>query len=173
MPLNGLYTVYVCMHTCMCVYMYVIFTSKLILFTWPIVCRVHNPFTFLLFSSDLSTHQSASEERVQQLQEKLEAANKMCQEKDQKIAQLETKLQSQEAEITTLRCTLVVIWNTCTCRCMLLACSMQFEYLLNVALRNLEISNCLPVYKLQFFTCCHTIWRLRSMGVTGSFGFSE
>ena len=109
----GLYTVYVCMHTCMYVYTYVILPANLSI--WPIVCRVHNPFTFLLFSSDLSTHQSASEQRVQQLQEKLEAANKMCQEKDQKIVQLETKLQSQEADIATLRCTLVVIWNTCGC----------------------------------------------------------
>ena len=56
----------------------------------------------MLFSSDFSTHQSASEERV--LQEKLEAANRLCQEKDQEIFQLKTKLQSQEAEIVSLRC---------------------------------------------------------------------
>ena len=56
----------------------------------------------MLFSSDFSTHQSASEENV--LQEKLEAANRMCQEKDQEISQLKTKLQSQEAEIVSLRC---------------------------------------------------------------------
>ena len=39
---------------------------------------------------------------MQQLQEKLEAAKK-------KISQLETKVQSQNAEIAALRCMLVVI----------------------------------------------------------------
>ena len=78
--------------------MYVIFYQQ----TCPLdllycVYRLHHPSTFiLLFPSDLSTHQSASEERVKQLREEIKATNTI------KISQL-------EAEIAALTCMLLYL----------------------------------------------------------------
>ena len=111
-----LYALQMCMHACIhvCVYIYVIFCQWICPLD-QLCVEYNNPFTFLFFFSDLSTHQSASQETLQQLQEELKVAKcSMCQEKDQKISRLETRLHSQDAEIAALRCMLIVIWNVWT-----------------------------------------------------------
>ena len=89
------------MYSCLRAYLYVIFcqqTCPLDLLCVDYIFHIY----FLLFLSDLSTHQSASEERVKQLREEIKAANTI------KISQL-------EAEIAALECMLLYLeYITCS-----------------------------------------------------------